>query len=89
MPSDPGGEEASSQGRSPDSVSRHFLSEGTDAAEERLAEVRKRSLRWRHSAQRRRDRKRFFLLLLLLAAVLYFLWRQCGPYLTHGANGTP
>lgn len=87
MPLDPDGEEALSQGENRDAGSRHFLSEGADAAQARLVEAGNRSLSWKHSAQRRRDRNRFFLLLLLLAAVLYCLWRQCSPYFPHGASG--
>ncbi|MGD9897020.1 MAG: hypothetical protein AB7T14_08120 [Candidatus Methylacidiphilaceae bacterium] len=88
MPLDPEDEGAFLQRRTRDSAGRYFLSEGGDAIEARLAEERSRSLRWRHSAQRRRDRNRFLLLLLLLAAVLYFLWKRCSPYLMHGVTGS-
>jgi hypothetical protein len=89
MPLDPEGEESGSEGRERGQRARHFLSEGGEAAQARLAKEGKSSLRWQHSAQRRRDRNRFLLLLLLLAAVLYFLWKQCSPYLPHGASGAP
>ncbi|WP_018290738.1 hypothetical protein [Verrucomicrobium sp. 3C] len=85
MPLDP--ERAGSEGGERDSGARHFLSEGGEAAEARLAKERRSSLRWQHSAQRRRDRNRFLLLLVLLAAVLYFLWKRCSAYLPHGASG--
>ncbi|QSR83904.1 hypothetical protein [Methylacidimicrobium sp. B4] len=88
MPLDPDGEEGFPKRQSPEAGSRHFLSEGADAAQARLAEARRHSLGWQHSAQRRRDRNRFFFLLLLLAAVLYFLWKEWSPYLPHGATGS-
>ncbi|MDD4933046.1 MAG: hypothetical protein PHO89_06230 [Methylacidiphilaceae bacterium] len=87
MPLDPEGEEAFSKRRERDSGARQFSTEGSDEAEERLGKEERRSLRWRHSAQRKRDRKRFLLLLLLLAGVLYILWKQCRPYLPHGVSG--
>ncbi|CAB4242478.1 protein of unknown function [Methylacidimicrobium sp. AP8] len=82
MPRD--SKEAVSREQDPESLPRHFSSEGADAAQARLAGAGRRSSRWQHSAQRKRDRNRFFFFLLLLAVIVYILWKQWSPYLVPG-----